>query len=217
MATARESLLAEVLSLVLQPFDIQKEKKIVNIIDQYRIQVKPSQDLLEGKTARESLAQLILEIWSAGSSSNLEEKISFLIDGFRMQFKSKGGLTDNQSGGKKKKEGRQTSSDSLDEKEGPSKTQSLLNSQKQESSTPAEASIGGGPVKRKKPRGQCPKCHSMGVVLARSYSGDEYFSCVYCGFQSFRSGINAELDLPLAAELLQRKFDENDVEQEDND
>jgi hypothetical protein len=45
-------------------------------------------------------------------------------------------------------------------------------------------------------------------VLAHSYAGDDYFSCIYCGFQAYRAAIETDLDLPLAAELMGRRFDE---------
>jgi hypothetical protein len=51
-------------------------------------------------------------------------------------------------------------------------------------------------------RSECPKCHSMGVVLARSYAADEYFSCIYCGWQGYKSPEAGDADDSLAARLL---------------
>ena len=65
------------------------------------------------------------------------------------------------------------------------------------SSTP----VGGGPKRRTKARAECPKCHSKGVVLARSYAGDDYYSCIYCGWQAYKPA-DGEFDSPLAAQLL---------------
>jgi hypothetical protein len=62
--------------------------------------------------------------------------------------------------------------------------------------------VAGGPRTRKKARGECPKCKSMGVVLARSYSGDEYYSCVYCGWQAFRPADEDDPNASLAVRLL---------------
>ncbi len=62
--------------------------------------------------------------------------------------------------------------------------------------------VAGGPRTRKKARGECPKCKSMGVVLARSYSGDEYYSCVYCGWQAYRPADEADPNASLAIRLL---------------
>lgn len=62
--------------------------------------------------------------------------------------------------------------------------------------------VAGGPRPRKKARGECPKCKSMGVVLARSYSGDEYYSCVYCGWQAYRPADEDDPNASLAIRLL---------------
>jgi len=62
--------------------------------------------------------------------------------------------------------------------------------------------VAGGPRTRKKARGECPKCKSMGVVLARSYSGDEYYSCVYCGWQAYRPADEDDPNASLAIRLL---------------
>lgn len=62
--------------------------------------------------------------------------------------------------------------------------------------------VAGGPRKRGRSRGECPKCHSMGVVLARSYSGDEYFSCIYCGWQAYKPTDEDDPNASLAVRLL---------------
>lgn len=62
--------------------------------------------------------------------------------------------------------------------------------------------VAGGPRKRGRTRGECPKCHSMGVVLARSYSGDEYFSCIYCGWQAYKPTEEDDPNASLAVRLL---------------
>jgi hypothetical protein len=62
--------------------------------------------------------------------------------------------------------------------------------------------VAGGPRKRGRTRGECPKCHSMGVVLARSYSGDEYFSCIYCGWQAYKPTEDDDPNASLAVRLL---------------
>jgi hypothetical protein len=62
--------------------------------------------------------------------------------------------------------------------------------------------VAGGPRARKKARGECPKCHSMGVVLARSYSGDEYYSCIYCGWQAYKPVDDDDPNASLALRLL---------------
>ncbi len=62
--------------------------------------------------------------------------------------------------------------------------------------------VAGGPRARKKARAECPKCHSMGVVLARSYSGDEYYSCIYCGWQAYKPADDDDPNASLALRLL---------------
>jgi Zn ribbon nucleic-acid-binding protein len=62
--------------------------------------------------------------------------------------------------------------------------------------------VAGGPRTRKKARGECPKCKSKGVVLARSYSGDEYYSCIYCGWQAYKAVDEDDPNASLAARLL---------------
>ena len=42
----------------------------------------------------------------------------------------------------------------------------------------------------------------MGVVLARSYAEDEYYSCIYCGWQGFKVAPPGEEQDSLAARLL---------------
>ena len=62
--------------------------------------------------------------------------------------------------------------------------------------------VAGGPRRRQKARGECPKCKSLGVVLARSYSGDEYYSCIYCGWQAYKPTDEDDPNASLAIRLL---------------
>lgn len=82
-------------------------------------------------------------------------------------------------------------------------------------SRPVRASaepVAGGPRKRGKTRGECPKCHSMGVVLAHSYSGDEYFSCIYCGWQAYKPVDEDDPNASLAVRLLGQGSNESSRE-----
>ncbi|MEW5850404.1 MAG: hypothetical protein AB2A00_16580 [Myxococcota bacterium] len=54
-------------------------------------------------------------------------------------------------------------------------------------------------------RSECPKCKSRGVVLARTYAQEEYYSCIYCGWQAFKPFEEANADAPLAARLLSQR------------
>ncbi|MFZ9888694.1 MAG: hypothetical protein ACO3JL_14435, partial [Myxococcota bacterium] len=67
---------------------------------------------------------------------------------------------------------------------------------------PVREPVGGGPRQRGRTRAECPKCHSMGVVLARSYAGDEYFSCIYCGWQAYKAADENDPTASLAMKLL---------------
>ena len=49
----------------------------------------------------------------------------------------------------------------------------------------------------------------MGVVLARSYSGDEYFSCIYCGWQAYKPTEEDDPNASLAVRLLGQTAPEN--------
>jgi hypothetical protein len=42
----------------------------------------------------------------------------------------------------------------------------------------------------------------MGVVLARSYAGDEYYSCIYCGWQAYKPTDEDDPNASLAVRLL---------------
>jgi len=43
------------------------------------------------------------------------------------------------------------------------------------------------------------------VVLARSYTQEEYYTCIYCGWQAFKPFEEANADSPLAARLLAQR------------
>jgi|GEM_PF-981912 len=70
-----------------------------------------------------------------------------------------------------------------------------------------------GPSKRS----ECPKCKSRGVVLARSYTQEEYFSCIYCGWQAFKPFEEANADSPLAARLMAQRPSLPQKSKEDED
>lgn len=73
--------------------------------------------------------------------------------------------------------------------------------------------VAGGPRKKLSTRGECPKCKSQGVVMAHSNSGEDYFSCIYCGYQAFSKSQIRDLDMVLSLELMGRRFDEEPKEQ----
>lgn len=183
MATARDTLLAELLKLFKTAFSDRAEDHVASLLERFRIQAKSGPDSSKG-TARELLSAQLLKLWKA-QPADLGKAILEAINQYRMQLKQ------------------------TDAKKTTAKERVRVVSKKSISKVDSQP-LAGGPQKRQRVRGECPKCHSMGVVLARSYNGDEYFSCIYCGYQTYRAGMELEFDMPLAAELLNRRFDEKD-------
>ncbi len=203
MTTARNLLYADLENTLTANTHETVRERVLKMLDKYRIQMKPG-ILLEGDlTARESLFREVMEKCTGVPVSEVPRRLNTIFTRYRMQAKQKSSATTEHAGAQEK--GR--SFESTKERGVAAKAKNAVKTEP----------LGGGPVKRSKVRGECPKCHSRGVVLAHSYAGDDYFSCIYCGFQAFRAAIETDLDLPLAAELLGRRFDEKvEVEQEDS-
>lgn len=185
MATARDTLLADLVKLFKSGYSDRAESGVGALLDRFRIQAKSGPDAKRG-TARELLSAELLNLWKTQSLADLTKPILAAVSQYRMQLK--------QAGAEKKTNAKEK----------------IKLASKGLVSKRVEQPLAGGPQKRQRVRGECPKCHSMGVVLARSYNGDEYFSCIYCGYQTYRAAMDLEFDLPLAAELLNRRFDEKD-------
>lgn len=203
MLTARDSLLHEVLTLTKRPYSKLSKANIAKVLTGYRIQGKTSLVLREKMTARETLQETVLEAWQILETERVQDKIRVAIDDYRMQFKP---ISKNKG---TKESGlilATRNAANLDGNTAILKKKSVVISLSHKKDG---GPIAGGPKKRDYARSECPKCHSMGVVLARASSGDGYFSCIYCGFQAYRGRLDPELDLPLAAELLGRRFDED--------
>ena len=184
MATARDTLLADLARLLKTAYTERAEGTVGALLDRFRIQAKSGPDSKRG-TARELLFAELLKLWQAQPTADLAKTILTAVNQYRMQLKQ---TTEKKQGAKEKPK---------------AVSKAMANK-------PIAQPLAGGPQKRQRVRGECPKCHSMGVVLARSYNGDEYFSCIYCGYQTYRAAMDLEFDLPLAAELLNRRFDERD-------
>jgi hypothetical protein len=219
VTTARDLLLSDIQNLVKTPFSSNASVEVSKTLDRYRVQAKPTTTLREGITAREALGEDILASWFGPQTHELDDILKKTIDRYRMQLKQSGDERNGQAAPKaapravgEKINGRapdKKKAAPLPSEELPKKAKKGKKIELEKRATLSEP-VAGGPQKRNRSRGQCPKCHSMGVVLARSYSGDEYFSCIYCGFQAYRASLDAELDLPLAAELLGRRFDDRE-------
>lgn len=194
MTTARNLLYADLAQALTANSQETVRERVLRILDKYRIQMKPGISLEEGQTARESIFREIMEKCTVVSAAEIPRKLNTIFARYRMQSKQK-------------LAGQARERDSASKADSNDKNKEAALGAKTKSNMKTEP-LGGGPIKRTKIRGECPKCHSRGVVLAHSYAGDDYFSCIYCGFQAFRAAIETELDLPLAAELLGRRFDD---------
>lgn len=190
MTTARNLLYADLTKVLTTKSEGTVRERVLVTLEKYRIQLRPGLKVDHGLTAREALFNEIIEKCTMISAAEIPRRLDTVFDSYRMQSK-----------GKASKKSANGTNDSVDGRSPTFQGGKLVHGVKMEP-------VGGGPVRRSKARGECPKCHSMGVVLAHSYSGDDYFSCIYCGFQAYGAAIETDLDLPLAAELLGRRFDE---------
>lgn len=184
MATARDTLFEDLKALFQKPYSENSESHILNLLERFRIQLKSGSES-PSHTARERLLERLQVLWRTEKPSEWSTPILKILDGFRMQIKS-----------------------SSTQKSAAKSSSEMLSKKKNSSGLRPGQPLAGGPQKRDRIRGECPKCRSMGVVLARSYNGDEYLSCIYCGYQTYRAAMELEFDLPLAAELLNRRFDD---------
>ncbi len=222
MATARERLLQALTAIISQPCNEDGKTTLKRLLNSYRVQAKPGEHLDKNQTARDLLADKIIEAWQQNTATE-KKNLNRIISSFRMQLKQ--GL----NRGKLHESRAAHASEAMsagDHAKNMTRSQIKENTAKQENAyfksktTGLELDLGaipiaGGPKQGSNSRGQCPKCRSMGIVLARAYGGDDYYSCIYCGFQSYLKGVDPKLDLPLAAELLGSAF--GDPENEDGD
>lgn len=212
MATARERLLQALTAIISQPFSEEGKNALNRLLNSYRVQAKPGEAIESPKTARDALAEKIIDDWK--NHFPVEKKnLSRVISSFRMQLKqglTRGKLSDGKS------DRSLDQGDSLASSKGLSRSQIKENISRHENAyfknnAPAALeldtkAIAGGPKQGSNSRGQCPKCRSTGIVLARAYGGEDYHSCIYCGYQAYFKGQDPKLDLPLAAELLGPAF-----------
>lgn len=214
MATAREKLLQALTAIISQPFSDDGQNSLNRLLNSYRVQSKPGEILDKEQTARDALGKKIIDSWR--QSNIIDRKvISRIISSFRMQLKQ--GL----------RRGKVIASDRMLEKEDLPKPEATLGrvqvkrttkyenayfQDKKESEETSSLAIAGGPKHKSGIRGQCPKCRSVGIVLARAYGGDDYYSCIYCGYQAYLSTKDPKLDLPLAGDLLVGPFLDPDMD-----
>ncbi len=218
MATARERLLQALTAIISQPFSEEVKSSLKRLLNSYRVQAKPEENIDKNLTARDALANIIIHSWRQRGALERKDIIS-LIEPFRMQLKT--GLSK-----------RKTSTDSFAEasaeenesgsiprrvkiKENINRHENAYFREKNTAAPQEQSAIAGGPLPKTGGRGQCPKCRSVGIVLARAYGGDDYYSCIYCGYQAYLKSVDPKLDPPLAAELLGSTFGEPEFDKED--
>lgn len=209
MATARERLLQSLIAIISQAFTPEAKVALKRLLNTYRVQAKPGETLAKDMTARDVLANKIVSAWVLKNTLDKKD-LEHLISPFRMQLKQ--GLLRTKGDFERSE---------LENSIGTTNVafQGLKRSQIQENinrhqnayfrdrsrlkkENPEHLAIAGGPVQKTGGRGQCPKCRSVGIVLARSYGGEDYYSCIYCGYQAYLKSSDPKIDLPLAAELL---------------
>jgi len=207
VATAREKLLQSLSVIISQAFTPDAKVALKRLLNTYRVQAKPGELQSKENTARDALADQIVAAWI--NKGILDKRdLEHLISPFRMQIKQ--GLFRGKS-----------YEERMDHEERPlrpninhemprrSKIQENINRHQNAYFRDKglkkrdKDSIAGGPLEKAGGRGQCPKCRSMGIVLARSYAAEDYYSCIYCGYQAYLKSMDQKVDLPLAAELLQ--------------
>lgn len=207
MATARERLLQSLTAIISQTFTVEGKGALKRLLNTYRVQAKPGEILNKEQTARDVLATHISSAWS--QKGTLDKKdIEQLISPFRMQLKQ--GLLRNKIDDDRPVGHMQALGNEALESPKRLRIEDIKRHQNayfKDKFTKTESNeekipIGGGPLQKAGGRGQCPKCRSIGIVLARSYGGEDYYSCIYCGYQAYLKSLDPKIDLPLAAELL---------------
>jgi len=222
VATARERLLQALTAIISQPYGEDGKTALNRLLNSYRVQAKPGESIDKSSTARDELEQRIIATWQQNHCLD-KKSVARIISSFRMQLKHGVGKS-RISDVKQDQEGEQTELKA----QGKSLTRSQIkeNINKHENAyfkdRPTNSkeelepsAIAGGPKQGSNSRGQCPKCRSLGIVLARAYGGDDYHSCIYCGYQAYLKGADPKLDLPMAAELLGHAFVDADLDDEE--
>ncbi len=229
MKTAREQLFDEVTGLLPSPPTDSSPNDMKKLMAKYRVQTKPGVEIGAGTTARDALGERLLDLWRAGSDDDATRtRMGTLIDEFRMQLKQSGpegapagGPAVPRPAPRPRPTPATTASPRLESKapSTPRKSSAADKPLARPAPPPQSVTLGmgdppargmrhiaepvaGGPRRRQKARGECPKCKSLGVVLARSYSGDEYYSCIYCGWQAYKPTDEDDPNASLAIRLL---------------
>ena len=207
-------------AILSQSFSNEGKITLERLLNSYRVQAKPGENFDKNQTARDALFANLHNSWGKKLSLN-RTQIAPLIAPFRMQLKQglnraryrdlkdqKSNLTnnpinpilDNRKARLREYYARIENAYFTDRE---TKYPTKINS----------TAIAGGPEKKSSNRGQCPKCHSEGIVLAAAYETENYYTCIYCGYQAYLNTKKSDLDLPYAAQLLTDAFGEHEPEE----
>lgn len=218
MTTARTKLHAELTALLQNPVARDLDAEILRLLSGFRLQYKNNPTgSAASLTARQALSDRLKKL-ATERSKDVMGAVAEALDDYRMQRKP---------GGKKAPRPAKAKLDpavrAVQRKEAAQGASRVGASGEDPGSASGPNAVGARPssgkaVKRTKrapepvvaraaarkgvTRSECPKCHSMGVVLARSYAEDEYYSCIYCGWQGFKAAIPGQEQDNLAARLL---------------
>ena len=191
MPTARECMLSDIEALLSCPESTELREKLENIVREYRVQMKPEAQNFGQVSARAHLIDSVLSLWRKSEKEKRSAELQGLMGIYRMQVKQS--------------RSRKAVVDPI------VAVQAVVGQQPQNRAKPQPVPVAGGPRRNSKQRGECPKCHSPGVVLAPELSGEPFMACIYCGFQVFeKRKAGGKLEFDAASELFGRTFDDND-------
>ena len=215
MTTARTQLHAQLIALLQDPKNDKLADEVNSILSGYRLQFKSktASGRQQPQTARQALGER-LQLVAKQGPDDLASTLALILDDYRMQHKAP-----SKARAKKNAKPGVGADKQQARAELPASASANATSGKATAGKVAAPSApAASPAKPKKSRAQpvvarpssrrgvtrseCPKCHSMGVVLARSYAEDEYYSCIYCGWQGFKVAPAGEEQDSLAARLL---------------
>jgi hypothetical protein len=204
MSTARATLHADLVKMLGHKDKGDLEGQLDELLTSYRVQYKKPGDSSR-KTARDALRDDLVA--TAGKpGKDLMAQVAQVLDEYRMQAKASGAAEG-------KKEPRKKAAKASAADDATPAPAGKAAARHAPAPAPRPAAPAARPAASAKPspgpaaargtsRSECPKCHSMGVVLARSYATDEYYSCIYCGWQGFKPAEAMEAEDSLAARLL---------------
>ena len=81
MATAREQMLEEIMKAMnAQEADDAAKAGLRQMLNRYRVQTKPNNNIDEGTTARDALGERIMDVWKSKTTGDPEKRLGEIID-----------------------------------------------------------------------------------------------------------------------------------------